>query len=421
LNRHLIDRIALAGLAFALIAPLPAGARDQAARVARILKATPLIDGHNDWAETARDEAGDKRWTLDLTALPAPYNTDITRLKAGMVGGQFWSVFVDADKPGLVQVEQTLEQVDWVKSIIARYPGTFELARTAADVRRIHAQGKIASMIGVEGGGQIDGNMSVLRAYRDLGASYLTLTHVKTISWADSATDNPQHNGLTPLGKQVVHELNRLGMLVDLSHVSEATMRDALAVSKAPVIFSHSSARGIDGHTRNVSDDILKRVAANGGVVMVNFAEPYISEPYRLWAAEAAAEKTRLNAPPYGGLFVGEPDRAAAAYADWLKAHPTPRVTLTQVADHIDYIAKVAGVDHVGLGSDFDGVGNQLPDGLSSVATYPALLAELLRRGWSDVDVAKLAGGNVLRVMDQAERVARDMAREPFFTPPVAR
>jgi len=182
LNRHLIDRIALAGLAFALIAPLPAGARDEAARVARILKATPLIDGHNDWAEAARDEAGYKRWTLDLTNLPAPYNTDITRLKAGMVGGQFWSVFVDADKPGLVQVEQTLEQIDWVKSTIARYPETFELARTAADVRRIHAQGKIASMIGVEGGGQIDGNMSVLRAYRDLGASYLTLTHVKTIS-----------------------------------------------------------------------------------------------------------------------------------------------------------------------------------------------------------------------------------------------
>jgi membrane dipeptidase len=412
LNRNL----ALACLAFALLAPLPASAQDEAARVARILKATPLIDGHNDWAETLREQAGDKRWTIDLENLPTPFNTDVGRLRKGMVGGQFWSVWVDADLPGLQQVEETLEQIDLVKTIIARRPDVFELARTAADVRRIHKAGKVASMIGVEGGGQIDGDPSVLRAYHDLGAGYLTLTHVKTIAWADSATDNPRHDGLTPFGEQVVHELNRLGMLVDLSHVSEATMRDAIAASKAPVIFSHSSAQAIDHHMRNVSDDVLKLVAANGGVVMVNFAPSYVSEANRLWAAEAAAEKTRLNAPPYAGLYIGQPEKAAAAYADWLKAHPMPRATLAEVADHIEHIAKVAGVDHVGLGGDFDGVNNELPEGLADVSTYPALLAELMRRGWSDADVAKLAGGNVLRVMEQAERVAKSMAAEPPLT-----
>jgi membrane dipeptidase len=408
---------AAAGLALALLAPLPAAAQDEAARVARILKATPLIDGHNDWAETLREESGEKRWTLALDKLPAPYNTDITRLRAGGVGGQFWSVWVDTEKPGSEQVLETLEQIDLIKSIVARYPGTFELARTAADVRRIHAAGKVASMLGVEGGGQIDGDLSVLRAYHDLGAGYLTLTHSRTSAWADSATDDPKHDGLTPFGKQVVHELNRLGMLVDLAHVSEATMRDALAVSRAPVIYSHSSARALDDHPRNVSDAVLKLVAANGGVVMVNFAEPYISNAYRLWSAESVAEKARLNTPPFGGLYIGQPDKAAAAYAEWLKANPAPRVTLGEVADHIEHIAKVAGVDHVGIGSDFDGVGNQLPEGLADVASYPALLAEMLRRGWSDADVAKLAGGNVLRVMEQAERVAKTMAAEPFFTP----
>jgi membrane dipeptidase len=384
------------------------------ARAAAILKATPLIDGHNDWAEAMRDREGDGRWTLDLThglaARPIPYNTDIARLRAGHVGGQFWSVFVSADLPPLEQVKETLEQIDLVKNIVARYPHDFALARTAADVRRIHAQGRIASLIGIEGGGQIDASLSVLRAYHDLGAGYLTLTHVKTIEWADSATDNPQHDGLAPFGRAVVAELNRLGMLVDLSHVSEATMRAALAVSRAPVIFSHSSARALDDHPRNVSDDVLKLVAANGGVVLVNFARIYISDDYRRWSADEAAEKTRLNAPPYAGLFVGQPDKAAAALAAWNTSHPAPRVTLAMVADHIDHIARVAGVDHVGLGSDFDGVGNSLPEGLTGVDTYPALLAELLRRGWSDADAAKVAGGNVLRVLAAAEAVARNLA-----------
>jgi membrane dipeptidase len=415
------------GLAVLVCLPLVAAAPppDYAARIARVLRATPLIDGHNDWPEALAEREGAGRWTIDLRqglgSRPIAYNTDIARLRQGMIGGQFWSVFVSPDKPGQQQVEETLEQIDLVKSIVARYPESFALARTAADVRRLHAQGRIASLIGVEGGGQIDGRLSILRTYHDLGAGYLTLTHARTIAWADSATDDPRHDGLTPFGETVVRELNRLGMLVDLSHVSEATMRDALALSTAPVIFSHSSARALDDHPRNVSDAVLALVRANGGVVMVNFAPSYVSDAYRLWSAEAAAEKTRLNAPPFGGLYIGQPDKAAAVYADWLKAHPAPRVTLAEVADHIDHIAKVAGVDHVGIGSDFDGVGERLPDGLNDVSTYPALLAELMRRGWSDADIAKVAGNNVLRVMTQAERVAAGMAGTlPATDPPPA-
>lgn len=263
-------------------------------------------------------------------------------------------------------------------------------------------------MIGVEGGGQIDGSLAVLRAYRDLGASYLTLTHSRTIAWADSATDNPQHDGLTPFGESVVAELNRLGMLVDLSHVSEATMLDALRVSKAPVIFSHSSARALCNTPRNVSDAMLREVAKNGGVVMVNYAPQYVSEARRVWSANRSAEVARYNAPPFGGLYIGDPAAAKAALAAWEKANPEPVVTLSQAADHIDHIAKVAGVDHVGIGSDYDGVGS-LPQGLGGVETYPALLAELMRRGWTDRDLAKLAGENVLRVMAAAEKVAAGM------------
>jgi membrane dipeptidase len=397
-----------------LIAAAPA---PYAERIARVLKATPLIDGHNDWAESLREREGEGRWTIDLTkglgARPKPYNTDIERLRQGMIGGQFWSVFVRPDLPGKQQVEETLEQIDLIKEIVARYPDDFALARTAADVRRIHKTGRIASMIGVEGGGQIDEKLAVLRAYHDLGAGYLTLTHALTISWGDSATDDPKHDGLTPFGEAVVHELNRIGMLVDLSHVSEATMRDALRVTKAPVIFSHSSARALDDHPRDVSDDVLRLVAANGGMVMVNFAPSYISNAYRIWNADLAAEKTRYNAPPFGGLYIGDPVKAAAALAEWQKQHPAPKVTISDVADHIEHIAKVAGIDHVGIGSDFDGLDNELPEGLTDVSTYPALLAELMRRGWSDADIARLAGGNVLRVMEQAERVSAAMANEP--------
>jgi membrane dipeptidase len=408
----------LAILALALVASsvtTSAVAQDLQARITRVLKATPLIDGHNDWPEVLRAREGDGRWTMDLRSglgtRPESYNTDIARLRQGMVGGQFWSVWVSSDLPGPEQVKQTIEQIALVQSFAERYPDTFAMARTGADVRRIHKSGRIASLIGVEGGGQIDGSLGVLRAYRALGASYLTLTHSRTIEWADSATDDPKHDGLTEFGESVVHELNRLGMLVDLSHVSEATMLDALRVSKAPVMFSHSSARALDDHPRNVSDTVLKQVAANGGVVMVNFAPIYISDAFRRWSADLDAEKARLNAPPFGGLYIGQPKRAADALAEWERAHPQPDVTLAMVADHIEHIAKVAGTDHVGIGSDFDGVGKDLPAGLADVSTYPQLLAELMRRGWSDADVAKLAGGNVLRVLDQAEAVAQAMNR----------
>jgi membrane dipeptidase len=408
--------------AFVLLATLgsPTHAQDYAARVQRVLQATPLIDGHNDWPEVLRGREGDKRWTKDLTRdldkATTPYNTDIARLRRGMVGGQFWSVYVSANLPGKDQVEQTLEQIDLVKSIIARYPNDFALARTAEDVMRAHRAGKIASMLGVEGGGQIDNNLSVLRSYAALGAGYLTLTHSRTIEWADSATDNPKHGGLTPFGEAVVHELNRLGMLVDLAHVNEDTMRAALRVSKAPVIFSHSSARGLTDHPRNVSDEVLKLVAANGGVVMVNYALFYVNDAYRIWSADLDAERTRLNAPPFGGLLIGQPDKAKVALAEWQQAHPAPRVTLSDVADHIEHVAKVAGYDHVGIGSDFDGTNNELPEGLGDVSTYPALLAELMRRGWSDENIAKLAGRNVLRVMAAAEKVAASLAGTPWET-----
>ena len=409
--------IACACVAAFSLATSTAVAQDYKARVARVLKATPLIDGHNDWADVLREREKDGRWMADLRSglanRPEPYNTDIARLRQGMVGGQFWSVWVSPLSPGPEQVTQTFEQIALVHSILARYPGTFEFARTGEDVRRIHKSGRIASLIGIEGGGQIDGSLEVLRAYHALGASYLTLTHARTLDWADSATDDPRHDGLTAFGEQVVLELNRLCMLVDLSHVSEGTMLDALRVSKAPVIFSHSSARALNDHPRNVPDTVLKQVAANRGVVMVTFPPIYISDAFRRWSADHDAEKARLNAPPFGGLYIGQPDKAAAALAEWERTHPKPAVTLAMVADHIEHIVEVAGIAHVGIGGDFDGLGVDVPVGLHDVSTYPDLLAELMRRGWSDVDIAKLAGGNILRVMDEAGAVARSLARVP--------
>lgn len=384
------------------------------ARVVRVLKATPLIDGHNDLPWEIRDRYKSDLAAIDLSAdtsklslrpRDAALMTDIPRLRAGMVGGQFWSVWIPVEVKGAEAVQTTLEQIDLVKRLAARYPANLEMAYTAADVRRIHKSGRIASMIGIEGGHQINDSMAALRQMYELGARYMTLTHVTNTDWADAATDNPVHHGLTPFGQEIVREMNRLGMLVDLSHVSPDTMRAALEVSEAPVIFSHSSARALVDHPRNVPDEILTLVAKNGGVVMANFAPIYVSAERNRWQADRAAEQARFSSPPYGGLYIGQPERAAAALAAWESEHPRPVATLEQVADHIEHIRSVAGVDHVGIGSDFDGIPDA-PRGLESVDRYPALLEELMRRGWSDADIAKLAGENVLRVMASAEQVA---------------
>ena len=383
-------------------------------RVARVLKATPLIDGHNDLPWEIHERFKGRLGAIDLasdTSLlapppgAAPLMTDIRRLRAGMVGGQFWSVWVPVDIHGPEAVQTTIEQIDLVKRMAAKYPSDLEVAYTAADVRRIHRAGRIASLIGIEGGHQINDSLAVLRQMYELGARYMTLTHVLDTDWADAATDAPKHHGLTPFGQDVVKEMNRLGMLVDLSHVSPDTMRAALATTAAPVIFSHSSARALVDHPRNVPDDILRSLAANGGVVMVNFAPGYVSDARRRWDADCAAEQTRFNSPPFVGLYIGQPERAKEALAAWEKKNPRPVTTLSQVADHIDHIRKVAGVDHVGLGSDFDGIGDA-PVGLEGVDKYPALLAELRHRGWTDADIAKLSGENVLRVMAAAEKLA---------------
>jgi membrane dipeptidase len=408
---------ALAGLLWVLAAGAVAAADSSAVlqqRVERVLAQTPLIDGHNDLPWEIRDRFGGDLSKIDLRAstasLPAPAGaaplmTDIARLRQGQVGAQFWSVWVPVEMKGPQAVQATLEQIDLVKVMCARYPDDLAMAYTAADIIRLHKARRIACLIGVEGGHQINDSLAVLRAYYDAGARYMTLTHSSNTAWADSATDNPAHHGLTPFGKEVVREMNRLGMLVDLAHVSADTMRAALAVSEAPVIFSHSSARALVDHPRDVPDDVLQLVARNGGVVMVNFATIYVSDARRRWESDRAAEQARDNSPPFGGLYIGQPDRAAAALAAWEQAHPKPPVTLAEVADHIEHIRQVAGIDHVGLGSDFDGIPDT-PAGLDGVDKYPALLVELARRGWSDADLAKVAGANVLRVMQQAEAVS---------------
>jgi membrane dipeptidase len=383
-------------------------------RVEQVLLRTPLIDGHNDLPWEIRERYKSDFSLIDLASdthhLPVGVDqtalmTDIPRLRTGLVGAQFWSVWIPVDVQGFQAVQMTLEQIDLVKRMAARYPTDFAMAYTAADIRRIHKSHKIASLIGIEGGHQINNSLAVLRQMYDAGARYMTLTHTTNTPWADSATDSPAHHGLTPFGIDVVKEMNRLGMLVDLSHVAPDTMKAALAASQAPVIFSHSSARAIDDHPRNVPDDILRALAANGGVVMVNFAPGYVSAARNQWQADRAAEQTRFNSPPYAGLYIGQPDRAKAALAEWEAQHPRPITTLAQVADHIEHVRQVAGIDHVGLGSDFDGIPDA-PVGLEGVDRYPALLEELMRRGWSDADIAKLAGENLLRVMAAAEQVS---------------
>jgi membrane dipeptidase len=417
--RYRVGRYVLAALVASVVAATgSATAENDAQRVAQVLVQTPLIDGHNDLPWELRTRFGSDLDKVDLATSTAsliapagspPLMTDSPRLRLGQVGAQFWSVFIPADIKGPQAVQTTLEQIDLVKAMCARYPRDLAMAYSAADIIRLHAAHRVACLIGVEGGHQINDSLAVLRAYYASGARYMTLTHSSNTAWADSATDNPVHHGLTPFGKEVVREMNRLGMLVDLAHVSEETMRAALSVSEAPVIFSHSSARALVDHPRDVPDEVLRLVAQNGGVVMVNFLPGYVSEARRRWDAERAAEQARNSSPPFGGLYIGQPQRIAAALAAWDAAHPKPPVTLADVADHIEHIREVAGVEHVGLGSDFDGI-PEAPAGLEGVDKFPALLAELAHRGWSDADLAKVAGGNLLRVLAQAERVSGRLA-----------
>jgi len=369
-------------------------------RARALLKQSPLIDGHNDYPMALGEKAQRDISKLDIAKPQPSIMTDIPRLRAGGVGGQFWSVYVPAELAGQRAVTATLEQIDIVYQMMQRYPGTFELALTADDVERIFKNGKIASLIGMEGGHSIDNSLGALRMFNRLGARYMTLTHSKNTAWADSATDVPAVGGLSPFGEEVVREMNWLGMLVDLSHVSPDTMDDAIRVSRAPVIFSHSSARAVTDVTRNVPDNILQQLPKNGGVVMVTFVPGFLSLEAAAWNKLQTAEETRLKQQ-----FPGDAAAVKSGVARWTAANPAPRATLAQAADHIDHIRKVAGIDHIGFGGDFDGI-ETVVQGLEDVSKYPSLIAELLRRGYKDDEIKKITGQNILRVMRQVEKLS---------------
>jgi membrane dipeptidase len=397
--------LAVCSLALAL----PAAAQDGEARARRILDRTPLIDGHNDLPWALRQGHGSDPHAVDLTTNlddTTRLHTDIPRLRAGGVGGQFWSVYVHASLPPVEAAKTTFEQIDVVRRIVAAHPDVFELATTADDIVRIHRAGRIASLIGIEGGYSIDDSLGLLREFHEAGVRYMTLTHSRTTTWADSATDAPRHGGLSPFGEAVVREMNRLGMLVDLSHVSEETMLDAMRVSEAPVIFSHSSARGVTDHPRNVPDSVLRQLPEDGGVVMVTFVPAFVSEPFRAWSAARTAQQARL-----GALEPGDPAAVTESMRAWDAANPVPETGIADVVAHIQHVRDVAGVDHVGIGGDYDGVPS-LPTGLEGVDGYPRLLAALMAQGWTEADIRKLAGENVLRVMRATEAVAASRAAE---------
>ncbi|MGH7530751.1 MAG: dipeptidase [Gemmatimonadales bacterium] len=393
-----------AGLAVGAIRPATGQTDAHRDRALRILRTTPLIDGHNDIPDAVRERGGLE--AVDLARPQPRLQTDIARLRSGGVGAQFWAAYVPVSTmdsgavPG--PAVYALEQIDFIHRMCRRYGDVFAEARTAADVEGNFKAGKISCLIGIEGGHAIENSLGALRAFYELGVRYMTLTHWRTLDWADAATDTAKHGGLTPFGEAVVREMNRLGMLVDVSHVSDATMLDALRVTRAPVIYSHSSARAIAHHVRNVPDSVLRRVAANRGVVMVNFNPPFVSEPRRLHDVRRDSVLSRIRAA----------GADSAALADTLRAWNAraPVVTLSEVADHVDHIRRIAGVDCVGLGSDFDGI-STVPRGLEDVGKFPDLLAELLRRGWSDQDIRKLVGLNLLRVLREAERVSAELGR----------
>jgi membrane dipeptidase len=380
---------------------------DFLARARALHKSSLLIDGHNDypWALREHEPARDLD-RLDIRKPQPSIMTDIPRLKDGGVGGQFWSVYVPVELQGQAAVTATMEQIDIVHRMVRKYPDAFELALTADDVERIHKHGKIASLIGMEGGHSIDNSLADLRMFARLGARYLTLTHTSNTPWADSATDTPKFNGLSPFGEEVVKEMNWLGMLVDLSHVSPDTMEDAIRVSQAPVIFSHSVARALNDHPRNVPDNVLQMLPKNGGVIMVTFVPGFVNAKVNAWNKLQTAEQDRLKA-----ALPSDPAAVKAGVDKWTAANPASRATISDVADHVDHIRKVAGIDHIGIGGDFDGITQTVQD-LDNVSAYPKLTAELLKRGYSDADIRKILGQNILRVMREAEKVSKRLQSE---------
>ncbi|HEY5114498.1 MAG TPA: dipeptidase [Nakamurella sp.] len=378
-------------------------------RIAELLRRAPVFDGHNDLAWALRKQVDYDLTARDIAVHQPTLHTDIPRLRAGGVGAQFFSVYVPGTMAGGTAVTATLEQIDCVSRIVASYPETFVAARTATEVRNIIAGGRIAALLGAEGGHSIDNSLGVLRVLRRLGVAYMTLTHNQNTPWADAATDVPAVGGLTDFGRQVVREMNRIGMLVDISHVAPATMRAALDETVAPVIFSHSSCRALTDHVRDVPDSVLQRLAANGGVVMITFVPDFVSQEC---ADHAAAEDAERHALGLDKVTVytehaGEhlDPVAVAKLTAWQAENPAPRATLQQVADHVEHAREVAGVSHIGLGGDFDGV-SDLPIGLEDVSAYPTLLTELAGRGWSDSDLEGLTSGNILRVLQAAEDTA---------------
>ena len=403
----------LIAAAAALLIATPAVAQDipraTQKRIDRILKRTPLIDGHNDLPEQLREN-----YALSVEGLASggasrekPLMTDMARMREGRVGGQFWSVWIDGTYKGDEAIRMTIDQIDIVTRMVKAYPTDLKLAFTADDLERAHRRGRIGSLIGVEGGRQIGGSLAALRQFYTLGARYMTLTHNQTTEWADAGTDDPKYDGLSPFGLEVVKEMNRLGMLVDLSHVAPSTMKDAIAASKAPVIFSHSDVAALNPHPRNVPDDVLQLLPANGGVVMVTFVPGFLSPDVWAWSREQSAEEARLKS-----LYSFSKAKQEAGLKAWEAAHPRPPVQVGAVADHIEHVVKIAGHDHVGIGGDLDGIPYGV-EGLGGVEGYPLLFAELIRRGWSDKDLAKLAGGNVLRALRKAEDVSSSMKDQP--------
>ncbi|KJY39345.1 dipeptidase [Streptomyces sp. NRRL S-495] len=383
-------------------------------RARAVLRTAPVVDGHNDLPWAMREQVGYDLDALDLAAdQSARLHTDLVRLTAGGVGAQFWSVYVPSRLAGDHAVSATLEQIDFVHALVDRFPERLRLALTADDLEAARAEGRIASLIGAEGGHSIDCSLATLRALYALGVRYMTLTHNDNTPWADSATDKPAAGGLTAFGEEVVREMNRLGMLVDLSHVSADTMRDALRVSEAPVLFSHSSSRAVCAHPRNVPDDVLARLADNGGVAMATFVPKFILPAAIEWTA-AADENMRAH----GFDHLDTTPAGMACQRAYEEANPRPVATVTTVADHLDHMREVAGVDHIGIGGDFDGTAF-LPDGLDDVAGYPNLIAELLRRGWSEADLSKLTWHNAVRVLRDAETAAARL-REGGRAPSIA-